>query len=131
MTSRTEWHELANALRELHRTLMERGRRDYEREHLVALTPGELLQLLTAGADFEWLRSLSELIVDIDVISDADPQIMEELSGAVRATVDHFITPPATTESTDAFARRYWPYVQDDPHVAIAHAAVKGVVASW
>ncbi|MGZ8229342.1 MAG: hypothetical protein ACXW2A_06275 [Burkholderiales bacterium] len=131
MTSRTEWRELALALRDLHRTLVERSRRDYEREHVVTLSAGEFLQLLTADPNFDWLRGLSELMVDIDVVRDADPQVMEELAGAVRTAVEHFITPPGATETPDAFAQRYWPYIQDDPHVAMAHTEVKRALASW
>ena len=131
MTSRTEWQQLAGALRDLHRTLAERGRRDYEREHLVVVEPGNFLQLLTTDAHFEWLRPLSELMVDIDVIGDAQEQVLEEYSGAVRAAVEHFITPPTGADSGDAFAQRYWPYVREDPLVAIAHAGVKRALASW
>ena len=130
MASESDWNKLASTLRELHRTLMERARRDYERQHALVLTSGELLQRLTTDPAFEWLRGLSELMADIDLARDADPQVAAELAAAVRAAVEHFVTPPASAPG-DAFAQRYWPYVQDDPHVAMAHADVKRALDAW
>ena len=131
MTETSDWQELANALRELHRTLMEHARRDYEREHGVALSPVEQLQLLATDPSFAWLRGLSELMVDIDLVHDAEPLVLAEMSPAVRAAVEHFIAAPNPPESGDAFAQHYWPYLRDDPHVAMAHADVKRTLASW
>jgi hypothetical protein len=130
MADATEWQKVALALRELHRTLLERARRDYEREHH-PVNAGQFLQLLATDPYFNWLRSLSELMVDIDIARDAGPSIMDELSSAVRPAVEHLLHIPKTTEATNPFAERYWPYVQDDPHVAIAHVALKQTIASW
>lgn len=131
MADQANWQELASSLRELHRALMERARRDYERGHSVVLKPAELLQLLTTDPYFEWLRGLSELIVDIDVVGDSGPKLMDELSTAVRAAVEHFVAAPKVSDSGNSFAQRYWPYVHDDPHVAMAHAGVKQALEAW
>ncbi|HEV7803228.1 MAG TPA: hypothetical protein VGP15_19305 [Burkholderiales bacterium] len=131
MADANQWNTLASALRELHRALMDRARRDYEREHLVAVEPGELLQLLTTDPYFEWLRGLSELMVDIDVVRDAEPELMDELSTAVRAAVEHFIAAPVAPAAVAPFTERYLPYLQDDPHVAMAHGAVRQALAAW
>src|SRR5215216_6140483 len=111
MVEATHWRELAAALRELHRTLVERAKRDCEREHLAIVNPGELLRLLTTDPAFDWLRGLSELMVDIDLAADAEPATAEELSNAVRAAVEHFISAPGAGAAPHAFAERYWPYV--------------------
>ena len=131
MAQERDWQKLAGALRELHRALMERARRDFERARMEVMNPGHLLQLLATDPYFEWLRSLSELMVDIDMIRDAEAEIMDELSTAVRPAVEYFITVPKPKDPGHAFAERYWPYVQDDPHVAMAHAAVKQAIAGW
>ena len=131
MTDTADWQELASALRELHRALMERARRDYERKHVVRLSPAEQLRLLTTDPFFDWLRGLSELIVDIDLVHDAGPLDLVESAPVVRAAVEHFIAAPNPSESGDAFALRYWPYLHDDPHVAMAHAGVKRAIESW
>ena len=131
MPAAAEWQALASALRELHRALLERARRDYERERLQTVNAGELLQLLATDPYFEWLRSLSELMVDIDMVRDGEPQLMDELSNAIRPAVEYLLTVPRTSGESHPFAERYWPYVQDDPHVAMGHAAVKRSIASW
>ena len=131
MPAPAQWQKLASALRELHRALMERARADYERAKGVVLSPGEFLQLLTTDAYFEWLRGLSELMVDIDLVRDAEAELVEEMSNAVRSAVEHLISAPKTPAPPHAFAQQYWPYVQDDPHVAIAHAGVKKALEAW
>ncbi len=131
MTDTADWRELASALRELHRALLERARRDYEQEHNVKLSPVEQLRLLTTDPFFDWLRGLSELMVDIDLVHDAEAPVLADIAPAVRAAVEHFITPPKSPESGDTFAQRYWPYLHDDPHVAMAHSGVKRALAKW
>jgi len=131
MADQADWQKLASALRELHRTLMERTKRDYEREYSVALNPTELLRLLTTNSYFEWLRGLSELMVNIDLVRDSGQQLMDELSTTVSAAVEHYIAHRKDSELDNAFARHYWPYVQNDPHVAMAHAGVKQALVAW
>ena len=132
MTGTEKWQKLAIALRELHRTLMECARRDYEREHEVVLSPLEQLRLLTSDEYFDWLHRLSELIVDIDVVCDAEPPELAEIVPAVRSAVEHFIgAAPVPPESGDAFAQHYWSYLQNDPDVVIAHRDVKRALEFW
>ena len=129
MVDVADWQKLAGALRELHRTLLEHARRDYERTHLVNLGPGELLQLLTTNAEFAWLRGLSELMVDIDLVRDAAPLHRDEVTRAVRAAVEHLLS--KSSEPVGPFAQHYWPCVQNDPLVAMAHAGLKQAVDGW
>ena len=114
----------ALALRALHRALVERARRGLERDRHAVLGAGEWLQLLTADPQFAWLRSLSELIVDLDVFLEADPAPADDDAAAVRHEIERLLAPPPAVGAS-GFAERYWPYVHDDPHVAIAHGAVR------
>src|ERR1700757_735653 len=59
--------EVASALREVHRALVQATRKSYEREvgH-PAGSPGQMLKLLTEDPYFAWLHTMSELIVDLD-----------------------------------------------------------------
>jgi hypothetical protein len=133
MTNHADWQELARALRELHRALVERARTDYLRDHGIGgdVTPGELLRLLTSDAYFEWLRSLSELMVDIDLVRELADRGELVQSGAVRAAVEYLVSPPVLSETPSVFAQRYWPYVQEDPNVAMAHGQLKRVLSNW
>jgi hypothetical protein len=130
MTDVDDWGKLAGVLRDLHRVLMERARRDYEREHSEILSPGALFRLLSTDPYFSWLRSLSELMVDIDMAREAEPADRAGLASAIRPAAEYLLSPP-TAEPTTPFAQRYWPYVNDDPHVAMAHAAARQALAAW
>lgn len=131
MADAADWQRLTAALRELHRALIERARRDYESEHLESLGAGRLVQLLATDPHFAWLRPLSELMVDLDMARDAGPALTDELSSAVRPAVEHVIAISSTANTPDGFVEHYWWYVQDDPHVAMAHAALRQALASW
>ena len=128
MAEALDWQRLANALRELDRTLVDTTRHEYERAHLVELGPGELLQLLTSNPEFEWLRGLSELMVDLDLVRDFAASD-DDITTAVRAAVEHLLS--NAQAPAGLFAERYWPYVHQDPRVAMAHGAVKQVLAAW
>ena len=129
MVNAADWQNLANALRELHRTLLECARRDYERKHLVTLAPGELLHFLVTSSDFEWLRSLSALMVEVDIVQDSAPHHKEEIAPAVRVAVEHLVS--KTRDPLSMFAQHYWTYVHDDLRVAMAHAGVMHAIANW
>jgi hypothetical protein len=128
----TDWDNLRRVLRDLHRALVDRASRDYvwAQQRLSQPDPGELLQILVKDPEFAWLRSLSELMVDIDIARDKE-ETRGQLGPGVRAAVERFITAPADMSTADDFAKHYWPYVQQDPHVAMAHAAVKQALSSW
>ena len=99
--------ELAAALRDLHRALTERVRRDYEHEHHGLLSPGTFLHLLISDPRLAWIRPLSELMVDLDVFLQADPSPTEDEAAAVRTEVERFIAPEPreASESYATFAR--------------------------
>ncbi|MBS0327878.1 MAG: hypothetical protein JSS46_15215 [Proteobacteria bacterium] len=114
---------LGRGLTALHRSLVERARRDFEREQHALFGAGELLRLLTSDPHFAWLRSLSELIVDLDVFLEVAPGPGDDDAAAVRAEVERLISPDPNTEGS--LGERYREYVLDDPAVAIAHAEVR------
>lgn len=129
MAEADQWQKVGAALRELHRTLVAIARREYERARLTELSAGELLQLLTSDPEFAWLRGLSELMVDLDVVSDAPAAEQAEMAAAARASIEHLFS--NAERPAGAFAKRYWSHVHADPNVAIAHAAVKQALSVW
>jgi len=116
---------LGDALGNLHRALASHARHDFERGRGAVLSAGELLQLLTSDPHFAWLRSVSELIVDIDVFLEADPAPTDDEASAVRAEVERLLMPAKPGAPESDFSRRYWESVHADPHVAIAHGEVR------
>ena len=120
--------ELAAGLRDLHRALAECARREYEREHRDLLSPGEFLHLLVNEPELAWIRSLSELLADLDVFLKADPSPTEDEAAAVRDEVERLIAAPEPQEALDAFgefARRHRACAGNDSHVAVAHERIR------
>jgi hypothetical protein len=116
---------LTNALRSLHRALAERARRDLETERLTVIQPGAWLSILTTDPQFAWLRSLSELMVDLDVFLEADPEPADDDASAIRAEVERLIAPSTVPVTETDFSRHYWRYVHDEPRVAIVHGEIR------
>lgn len=121
-------NELARALRELHRSVVESERRAYEIETGTLVGPGEFLHLLVTDGRFAWMRALSELMVDLDVFLEADPSSTEDEAAAARAEVERLIAAPVPPGVASDFAKRYLPLIAGDPHIAMAHARVKQVI---
>lgn len=115
--------ELRPALLDLHKTLLDWQRADYEREH-GRQSGSELLQLLLSHPQFEWLRAISALVVRIDEELEADaspPGELDALVDAVRATI-------AVRDVLSPFGQRYEAALQDSPDAIFAHKRVTALL---
>ena len=105
--------------------LAERVRRDVEARERTVIMPGQWLSRLTGDAEFAWLRSLSELIVDLDVFLDADPAPADDDLASIRADVERMIAPSPVPGTETPFSAQYWRYVHDDPQVGTVHGELR------
>jgi hypothetical protein len=124
-TSKGRLAAVAAALRALHRVLAERARRDVEAERQTVIQPGAWLSMLTRDPQFGWLRSLSELMVDLDVFLEADPAPAEDDAASIRAEIERLIAPSTVPGTESALAQHYWRYVHDEPNVAVVHGEIR------
>jgi hypothetical protein len=120
---RAALRDLWKHLLPLHRALIETAREEYIAAVAPVAGPTHLLQLLNEDPFFTWLKPLTAVIVDIDEMSrtDFDKPQLDALTSRVRTIFD--------TEADAAFAARYLPLLQRDVDVAIAHAAIRQVLA--
>lgn len=123
---RAALRDLRSSVLALHKTLLEWERLAYERIH--GRTPAaELLRIITMNQQFAWLRPLSELIVRMDVLLEADGDDPETDVAAVVAEAGRLIVPD---EAGGPYARRYHAALQEVPDAVLAHrqvvAALKG-----
>src|SRR5437870_8735028 len=114
--------EVASALREVHRALVEATRAAYERDVGPAGGPGQMLKLLTEDPYFAWLHPMSELIVDLDSL------LTQELLppgtvAAVRMEIDRL-----TQAGDSPFWARYAPFLQAEPPVVMAHGRLRRAI---
>src|SRR4051812_15668207 len=114
--------DLRQALLKLHKTLLDSERFCYERERGPIASRGEFFQLVIGDPWFAWLHPVSELVVHIDEMLEA-----EEPATPVEATrvIDRTRVLLKPAEEGDGFGKHYFDAMQRDPDVVLAHAAVK------
>ena len=108
--------ELRKLLLQLHKTLIDWQRADYERVH-GRLQVTQLLNVMFNDADFAWLRSMSGLIVRIDEALEVKPKKDPIESGPLVAAARELIAPEAGT----LYAQRYHAALQELPDAVLAH----------
>src|SRR5437016_3562504 len=111
--------EAAEALREVHRALVQAVRAAYEKEVGPAGGPGQMLRLLTEDPFFAWLHTMSELIVDLDSLL-AQELLPAGTVAGVRLEVNRLVQAGGSP-----FWEKYAPFLQSEPKVAIAHGRLK------
>jgi len=114
--------DLRHGLLRLHKVLLDSERVSYERVHGRISSRGELFQLVVSDDWFAWLHRVSELIVHIDEMLEA-----EEPATAIDATrvIDQARLLLRPSEEGTGFGKHYYDALQRDPDVVLAHAAVK------
>lgn len=118
--------DLRNKLLYLHKMLLETERITYEQVR-GRVSSGELLQLVIEHEQFAWLHRVSELIVQIDEMLQADEPVLLEDVQALIAGARRLLTP---SPSGNAFASKYDAALQREPGVVLAHADVSALLAS-
>jgi hypothetical protein len=114
--------EVAAALREVHRTLVQAVRSGYEREVGPAGGPGQMLRLLTEHPYFAWLHPMSELIVDLDSLL-AQEILPPGTVAGVRQEIDRL-----TQAGGSPFWEKYAPLLQSDTDVVMAHGHLRRTI---
>lgn len=109
-------NELRTLLLQLHKTLIDWQRAEYETMH-GRLQTTQLLNVIFHDPAFAWLRSMSGLIVRIDEALDLKPKKDPIESGPLVAAARELIAP----EAGSAYAQRYHAALQELPDVVLAH----------
>lgn len=112
--------ELRRGLLHLHKALLDAERAVYELVH-GRVTSGELLQLVISHEQFAWLHSVSELIVRIDEMLDADEPLTTSEAEALFAQARALLK---LSELGGEFGQKYAAAFQRDPDTVLAHREV-------
>lgn len=108
----------------LHKVLLEDERAAYERVH-GQVNSGELLQLLISHEQFAWLHAISELVVEIDEMFNADEPVTVEKAESVLANASKLLKP---AETGNEFERKYFAALQREPDVVLAHREARALL---
>ncbi len=112
---------ISQQLLQLHKLLLDRERSRYEQIHGPISSPGEFLNLVLNHAQFEWLRQLSGLIVQIDEITAPRSKAAPDEATSTLKQARELLRP---SNNGNDFQRCYGNALQDSPDVVLAHAAV-------
>jgi len=115
---------LRNQLLKLHKILLDAERAAYERSH-GAVSAGDLLRLLLNDPRFAWLRILSDQVVLIDELLDADEPVPTEDARKLVAEARKLLKP---SELGEEFAQKYQAALQQEPDVVLAHQKLREVL---
>src|SRR5260370_16683415 len=110
--------DLRHGLLRLHKALLDSERVSYERAHGRIESRGEFFQLVIGNAWFAWLHAVSELVVQIDEMLDA-----EEPATAIDAPrlIDRALLLLKPSKDGDAFATPYFDSPQHNPALPLPH----------
>ena len=108
--------ELRRLLLQLHKTLIDWQRAEYESMH-GRLQTTQLLNVMFNDAAFAWLRSMSGLIVRIDEALEVKPKKDPIESGPLVAAARELIAPDAASP----YGQRYHAALQELPDAVLAH----------
>jgi hypothetical protein len=120
--SDTALRELSAALRVVHQRGLIATQKGFEKLHGRVRSAGEVLQLALHDPLFAWLRPLSALIATLDELAVQDEVGRDDVASA-RAAVATFL------ESDGEFRPAYLIYLQTEPDLVLAHAAVRSLLA--
>lgn len=127
---RINQHQLLSELRikllRLHKLLLDSERITYEQVR-GQVSRGELLQLVINHDQFAWLHRLSELIVQVDDLLNADEPVTSEAIAALTGDIRTLLTPDV---AGNTFAIKYDAALQHSPDIVLAHADVVKLLAS-
>jgi hypothetical protein len=113
--------ELVSAARTLHHRLLVATQKSFEKLHGRVEGPGILLQLAVRDPLFAWLRPLSQQLALLDELGDADEIDDADVARAAQEL--------AAVLDSDAFRGPFLVYLQSEPDVVIANAALKPLLA--
>ena len=119
--ARANLRELAAAARTLHHRLLVATQKSFERLHGRVEGPGVLLQLAVHDALFAWLRPLSQQLALLDELGDADEIAAADVARAAQEVAELL--------AADAFRGPYLVYLQNEPDVVLANAALRPLLA--
>lgn len=117
---------IRDLLLEQHKYLLDREKEVYEQANGPLASPNEYFNLVLNNPQFEWLRRMSGVIVEIDEAlsrrSTADSTAADSLIAEVKLLL-------VRKEDGDDYQRRYWQSLQDNPDVIITHVKLDRLLA--
>jgi hypothetical protein len=127
-TPRAQLAEVSRRLRAVHESLVGAVQVAFERLHGRVNGSGTLLALVLDDPLFAWLRPMSALAAELDTLAD-DEDVNVDMTKLteVRTSIELWTS---ISGEPNEFAESYRVFLQTDPGVVMAHAALKQELAA-
>ncbi len=116
--------EVRQALLSLHKALLESERETYEQFYGPIQNNGEFFRLVIGHEWFDWLRPISQFIVQIDEALDAKNEINLAQVNDLMQKTEALLHP---SEEGDLLEIRYYQAIQRDADIAFMHAQLSSM----
>lgn len=113
--------EVRLSILRLHKALLHFERDVYEEYHGRIRSPGEFFRLVTEDEWFNWLRPISQLIVQMDDVIHAKEPVTVDQVDALMTAAKHLLQPAAQGTT---LKERYYQAIQRDADIASMHGEV-------
>ncbi|HEY9627408.1 MAG TPA: hypothetical protein V6C84_08910 [Coleofasciculaceae cyanobacterium] len=119
--------EVRLKLLRLHKALLESERITYEQFYGRISSSGEFFRLVVDHEWFNWLRPISQFIIQIDdVINAKEPVELQQVEGLLEQA--RIMLQPV--EDGTSLEKRYYRAIQRDPDIAMMHGEISRLLAS-
>lgn len=103
MSTKSELQVFRTSLQTLHRSLIEALRYRLENETGSPVPPGRWLMLLSNDAKYAWVRPLTQLFTEVDILLDETP-FPSEANAVIQEKTEALFKPDANPFSENFFA---------------------------
>jgi hypothetical protein len=119
--ARANLRELTAAARTVHHRLLVATQKAFEKLHGRVESPGQLLQLAVHDPLFAWLRPFSQQLALLDELAEADEVVTTDVARAAQELAELL--------SAEPFRGTFLVYLQTEPDVVLANAALRPLLA--
>lgn len=116
--------QLRSSLLALQKELLSHLKEGFEKESLREIAPTEWLQVIMASERFAWLKELSSLIIDIDLLTELPQVTAEQVSTARFETERLFFQQDSISE----FSKHYRQIILSGAPLLLAHGHLRHTV---
>jgi hypothetical protein len=118
--------EVRKALLDLQKQMLGQLKEEFEKENAREVAPAEWLQVLMMSQRYAWLRDLTTLIADIDMLTELE-QVDDEQASVTRSEIERMIF--AADDSDSDFAKQYKRLLKAATHIMLPHGKLKSTIS--
>lgn len=119
--------QIRMSLLRLHKALLDGERSRYESVHGRVKSTGEMFRLVLEDPWFNWLRPISQFIVEIDeALAAKEPITLPEVQNLFEQA-RQLLTP---SESGSMLEQHYYDAIQRDPAIALLHSDLSRLIVA-